>query len=112
MWLITTRGFHSAVEDREEPGCVLVRARAREDLEALGDLIPRIAVCETPERDYRFRASVPREAWETAAAALAEEIDYPNFKNAVADRQGPARAHAYSDVWVTLLGLQEGGHYG
>ncbi len=46
------------------------------------------------------------------AAALAKEIDYPNFKNAVAERQGTGRAHVYSDVWVTLLGLQEGGRYG
>ena len=112
MWLITTRGFYSVVADHYEDGNVLVRARVREDLESLADLIPELEVEDTPERDYRFRASVPREVWETAAAALAEEIDYPNFKNAVADRQGSDRAHVYSDVWFTLLGLQEGGRYG
>ena len=112
MWLITTRGFYSVVADHHEDGNVLVRARVREDLEALADLIPGLEVEETPERDYRFRASVPRDEWMSAAAALAEEIDYPNFKNAVAERQGSERAHVYSDVWVTLLGLQEGGRYG
>lgn len=112
MWLITTRGFYSVVADHCERGNVLVRARAREDLEALAGLIPGLDIEETLERDYRFRASVPREVWSAAAAALAEEIDYPNFKNAVAERQGPGRAHVYSDVWVTLLGLQEGGRCG
>lgn len=112
MWLVTTRGFYSAVEDHEHLGNVLVRARVREDLEALVDLIPSLEVHETPERDYRFRASVPREAWANAVAELAREIDYPNFKNAVAELQGSDRAHVYSGVWGTLLGLQEGGRYG
>lgn len=35
MWLITTRGFYSAVEDHSDPDRLLARARAREDLEAL-----------------------------------------------------------------------------
>jgi hypothetical protein len=107
MWLITTRGFYSVVADHYEDGNVLVRARVREDLEALGDLIPGLEVEETPERDYRFRASVPREVWTATAGALAEEIDYPNFKNAVAERQGPERAGTYGRVWWTLLDLQE-----
>ena len=60
MWLVTTRGFYSAVEDHCKAGNVLVRSRVREDLEALTDLIPGLDVHETPDRDYRFRASVTR----------------------------------------------------
>ena len=112
MWLLTTRGFYSVVEDHHDPGRLLVRARVREDVEALADLIPGLEVEETPDRDYRFRASVTREDWASAAAQLARAIDYPNFKNAVADRQGFERAHMYSGVWGLLLGLQEGGRYG
>ena len=111
MWLITTRGFYSVVADHYEDGHLLVRARVSEDLESLGDLILGLEVEETPERDYRFRASVPREVWEGVVAVLAEEIDYPNFKTAVAERQGSDRAHVYADVWGTLLGLQKGGRY-
>ena len=112
MWLFTTRGFYSVVEDHAKNGQLLVRARVREDLEALVDLIPGLEVSETLDRDYRFRASVEREAWESAAAALGREIDYPNFKNAVHDRQGGERAQAYANVWVTMLGLQKGGQHG
>lgn len=106
MWLVTTRGFYSVVEDFHDRDQLLVRARVREDLEALADLVPELEVDETPERDYRFRASVPRDVWSEAAAHLVQEIDYPNFKNAVAERQGVDRAHIYGDVWATLLELQ------
>ena len=106
MWLVTTRGFYSIVEDFRDREGLLVRARVREDLEALADLVPGLEVEETPERDYGFRASVTREVWASAVAQLAREIDYPNFKNAVAERQGVDRAHVYGDVWATLLELQ------
>ena len=107
MWLITTRGFYSVVADHYEDGNVLVRARVREDLESLADLIPGLEVEETLARDYRLRASVPRELWQSVAAVLAEEVDYPNFKDAVAERQGSGRAGTYGRVWRTLLDLQD-----
>ncbi len=47
-----------------------------------------------------------RNQWCEAAAQLAGEIDYENFKNAVSDRQGSERAHLYHEVWHTLLELQ------
>lgn len=108
MWLLTTRGFYSVVEDFHDHDRLLARARVREDLEALAGLVPGLVVEETPERDYRFRASVTRAVWAAAATELAHEIDYPNFKNAVAERQGPDRAHVYGHVWATLFELQRG----
>ena len=111
MWLVTTRGFYSVVENHDDPDGLLVRARVRGDLESLADLIRGLEVEETPDRDYRFRASVARDAWGIAAGELGREIDYPNFKDAVAERQGSSRAHVYSGVWGILLELQEGGRY-
>jgi len=37
---------------------------------------------------------------------LTADIDYPNFKDEVARRQGAARAGVYHDVWAALLLLQ------
>lgn len=108
MWLVTTRGFYSVVADSADPDAVLVRARRREDLEALGDLLIDMAIEHTPQRDYAWRATVQRAQWETAASALAAEIDYPSFKSAVAARQGLERAHVYARVWEDLLELQRG----
>ena len=106
MWIVTTQGFYSVVADRDDPDRVLVRARVREDLEALKRQIPDLEIFEDRDADYRWRARVSREDWSHAAAQLAREIDYPNFKNEVAKRQGHERAGVYGRVWSELFGLQ------
>ena len=105
MWLLTTQGFYSVVEDHDDPRWLLVRARARVDLEALRAQIEDIEVFETPEADYRWRARVLREQWLVAAAKLASAVDYPNFKDAVQERQGSRRSSLYMKVWLVLRRL-------
>ena len=108
MWLLTTQGFYSVVEDREDANRVLVRARAREDLEALKRQIPDLQIQETldADHDYGWRDCVTRDQWVEATAELAGETDYPNFKSAVDARQGAERERLYSRVWAQLLELQ------
>ena len=106
MWLVSTRGFFSTVAHRDRPELVLVRARARADLESLSELVGPLEITHTPHRDYAFRAEVPRERWSAALVLLAAEIDYPNFKDAVAERQGHDRARIYHRVWSDLTKLQ------
>ncbi len=106
MWLLTTQGFYSVVEDRGSPDHVLVRARAREDLEALQVQVPDLSIWEDSAADYRFRARLSRVEWIQAVAQMAAAVDYDNFKNAVRDRQGSARAQLYSTVWAALRALQ------
>ena len=106
MWVITTRGFYSVVADLEDATKLLVRGRAQEDLVALSDLVSNLRIVETPDADYRWRASVDRAAWAAAVTHIAGEVDYPNFKSAVAERQGWARAELLHDVWSTLRRLQ------
>jgi hypothetical protein len=112
MWIVTDRGFFSVVDKGEPEGCLCVRARVREDLENLCQLDSLIAYTDSIEEsalsDYRFRIHVRREDWVAASASLSEQINYDNFKNAVADRQDYERAHIYSDVWSVLYGLQSG----
>lgn len=106
MWLITTQGFYSAVAHRDHPELIIVRARTREDIEALRRQIPSLEPVQNAGTDYRWRAAVGRDQWEAACAALAAEIDYPNFKNAVAERQGSWRHDVYAKVWSVLFALQ------
>ena len=106
MWVMTTQGFYSVVAHRDEPDSVIVRARTREDIEALREQIPDLEPFEDPSADYRHRAIVDRAEWVAAIAQLTIEIDYDNFKNAVARRQGPERASVYGTVWRDLLQLQ------
>lgn len=105
MWVMTTEGFYSAVEDRDDPDAVFVRSRVREDAERLADAVGETAL-ETPDADYAFRVRVAKVDWARYLADIATEIDYDNFKNAVAARQGPVRARLYGEVWGVLLRLQ------
>lgn len=106
MRVLTTQGFYSVVAHRDEPDAVIVRARTREDIEALRRQIPDIEPFEDPAADYRHRAVVGRAEWVVAVAQLASEIDYDNFKVAVAERQGSRRASIYGEVWRALRRLQ------
>jgi len=90
MWVITTEGFFSAVEDRDDPGAVFVRARVRDDAERLAAAVGG-SVIETPAADYRFRVRTTKREWAAFVAASAEAIDYYNFKNAVAAPRSRSR---------------------
>jgi len=111
MWIATTLGFFSIVQKRgdAQQGMLTLRARAAGDLDALRaavlpELGPTVAGGGT---DYPFRARAPRAAVARAVAGLIGSLDYGNFKDAVAARQGAGRAAVYHDVWQALLGLQD-----
>ena len=110
MWIVTDRGFYSVVDKGRPEGTLCVRSRVRQDLVNLCELESLVeysgSIKENEFSDYRFRIFVKREDWVAAAADLAGRIDYDNFKNAVADRQGHDRASFYSKVWSILYGLQ------
>jgi hypothetical protein len=106
MWLMTTSGFYSVVEHRRDPERLVVRARAREDIEALREWIPGLEPSSDADADYRWRAVVSRAEWVVALAQIGSEIDYPNFKAAVAQRQGAERATFYTEVWQVLRRIQ------
>lgn len=114
MWLFTKYGFFSAVCAAQskrggdvDPNTIMVRARVRAHLEALKARFPRLKAAKIltdAGTDYRYRIIVPKEAWAEVAAALAQEIDYGNFKSAC------KRDHEYHDalmrVWTVVRGLQ------
>lgn len=68
---------------------------------------PALAPWEDRHADYRWRAEVTREEWRDALVQLAGEIEYDNFKHAVAEAQGHERADIYLRVWSALRALQE-----
>jgi len=111
VWLITTTGFYSVVEkpwDRED-GTLTVRARAREDLEALRSKgLPELGeVKEDTDADYRFRAQATKAAVARAFCDQISAINYDNFKSAVGKRQGAKREAIYHDAWAALRHIQK-----
>jgi hypothetical protein len=111
MWLMTPTGFFSIVckPGDAAAGLLTVRARVKSDLDALRQsYIPSLGeVLENAGTDYRFRAKARREEVEKALAHMVRELDYENFKNAVAKKQGKLRADVYSKVWSVLYELQD-----
>lgn len=102
MWICLNNAFLSVVSDPAAPMNLLVRARREGDIEAVfGDAFPVVSL---PRRDYRFRASIPRETVGAAIAQSLVNIDYGNFKDSVKD----ACLHdAYASVWGLMAQLQE-----
>lgn len=106
MWVLTTAGFLSAVEHRDDPELLVVRARAPEDLEELCRWASSERIA-TPDADYPCRTIVRKQKFADWLRAQAAAIDYPNFKDAVASRQGHERAGVYSHVWAVLRKLRD-----
>ena len=98
MWIFSRYGFFSIVaartgsdaNDRIDPGRVMVRARVREHLTALqdrfADRLGTAVIHESPTADYAYRLFVDKRAWADVLAALAEDVDYDNFKAEVGRR--------------------------
>jgi 8-oxo-dGTP pyrophosphatase MutT (NUDIX family) len=108
MWLFTTIGFFSAVQ-KSGTDFITIRARVKNDLNNLRsnylpDLSETIGHAGT---DYPWRATVPHDKFAVALGEIAKDIDYPNFKNEIAAKQGKARASKYGKVWSVLYELPE-----
>jgi hypothetical protein len=117
MWIATKSGFLSIVQHERDPHTVLVRGRAREDVLAAARIyVGRLTtirrhkaedlVKETPDADYRYRFYADADAFEAVILELFRSVDYPNFKNAVKDKD-PERAALYGKVWLDLLPIDE-----
>lgn len=110
MWLITKIGFFSVVEKPEDKkkSTLTVRARVQSDLEGLRDgyLSSLGPISEDTGTDYKYRAKVPRLDLANAIGKIVLDIDYSNFKNAVAKSQGAERSQLYHELWDVLYRLQ------
>ena len=114
MWTICTWGAFSIVAHRTRPRDLLVRGRARADVNAFADHIAgvdpkhkRPPVEATPHADYAFRLVASRKSVGKVLARMTDALDYNNFKDEVATRD-PARARLYGEVWATLRGIEAG----
>jgi 8-oxo-dGTP pyrophosphatase MutT (NUDIX family) len=111
MWLITPTGFFSIVckPGDKQAGMLTIRARVKSDLQALRDqCLPSLGtITENEGTDYPYRAKAKRGQVATALAQMVQQLDYDNFKNEVAKKQGHQRAKAYHEVWDVLYDLEK-----
>jgi len=100
MWVFLNDAYLSIVAHESERDNLLVRGRFKGDIEAV---FPTAITTETPERDYRYRAVIPRGIVAHTLSDRALLIDYPNFKGSVKDR---LRHQVYLDVWRVMESAQ------
>lgn len=110
MWLCTTFGFYSAVQHRDDPSLLMVRARASDDIVAIVLRLPAslgtIRIWSTPLADYPYRIVIKRKVFASfVRRTVIDELAYDNFKSAVPDAKHEA---AYHRVWDVLHDLEEG----
>lgn len=110
MWLMTPIGFFSIVRKPNDvaSGTLTIRSRVRSDLEALrARYLPDLSeIAENTGTDYRYRAKAPRSDVINATTKIVQDLDYENFKDEVARKQGKDRARVYGKVWGALYELQ------
>src|SRR5689334_19998524 len=97
MWLFLSNAFLSIAADPGNPDLLLVRARAAGDIERV---FPGTEVTDTPERDYRYRALIGRDAVAQALYEAARRVHYSQLKASVTEHD---RRLAYFDVWRRML---------
>lgn len=108
MWTATTDGYFSAVQHRDKPGKLMVRARDSKDLirvrEAGYDIGRIIAMRDA---DYPYRVVVNKAEWGRYLADSAAGVDYENFKKRI-HQDDPERERIYLSVWSALTHIEDG----
>ncbi|MGV1079712.1 MAG: hypothetical protein ACOYD1_07650 [Candidatus Nanopelagicales bacterium] len=109
MWLISTHGYLSLVQDRDDSNILQVRARVRDDII---QHFPHAKVFIADGGDYRYRARISRAqvAVRLADYILNELVYTSHFKDEAiaADKKNTAsRRTAYYSCWNALAQLQD-----
>jgi len=112
MWLYLKSGFYSIVHKipckKDE---LLVRARAREDIDSLRKLLKERykfegVIIDSPDADYAYRMVVPRETFALFILNAALEVRYDNFKKTIRSTDDK-RHDAYFRCWEAMYKWQK-----
>ena len=101
MWLFTTDGYYSIVQDDYcQSDEVVIRVRIEEDLKKLLDEMQLdTQIINIQHADYKYRVIVKKEKLKEFMHNYIDKLDYPNFKNAVKDAR---RKEYYGEIWYNL----------
>lgn len=110
MWIFTTSGFFSCVQDKQDPRQIQMRARSKQDIEAIEAIMKQRGLeftgpFETPKADYRYRVVMPRPIFLAVMVEIAGDLNYTNFKDA-AHRSGQGDKPLMR-VWSVMAEYQD-----
>lgn len=108
MWIVSQRGFYNIVcqDGDEEKGLLTIKARCRNDLLAVQQLITTREIEESNTADYRFRVKARAHRVASYVAMMVDNIDYPKTKPKLATYHSQ-RSGIYFSVWEDLYQIQE-----
>jgi hypothetical protein len=114
MWVFTPEGFLSAVQDRDNPDLLRVRARDRASLRALVNYVRELPGRGRPEvvagggSDYPYRVTVNRADFAMFMFDTVDQcVDYENFKDAAKRVRGKKWAAVLGDIWSDGFGFTD-----
>lgn len=115
MWVMFDGGFVSAVQDRDNPAILRVRARDKRSLDTMLDMISLTGhdtrgfePITAQGTDYRWRVILPRELYGVFLLEVSDQISYTNFKDEVTHTRGNKWHDALMDVWYAMLAVDDG----
>ena len=104
MWLFTTTGFISIVEDDADQ--LIVRARDSFSLSPLAQSY-NVEIRSTPTADYPYRIFLSKDQFKNYLHNQAGLINYKNFKSEVAITRGKKFANALLSVWSAMHEVED-----
>lgn len=107
MWIVSTNGFISLVQDRKNKDVLHVRARVADDISAH---FPDATIQVFHGADYRYRALISREEVAAKMFDMINEMSYTSHFKDVALRMAPksaARHTAYYGTWNAMANMQD-----
>jgi hypothetical protein len=102
MWLFSQRGMFSVVQHRDDESILIVKARAKGDIEQYW---PNAEIERNEEYDYLYRANLRRNEVAYVIEQMVKDINYTSYKGEMDDR--PRRFPFYIRIWETLVDMQE-----
>jgi hypothetical protein len=104
MWIFTTSGFISIVE--QDADYLIVRARDRLSLSLLAQSY-EVEIRSTPAADYPYRIMITKDQFKNHLHNQAGLIDYKNFKSQVSVTRGKLFSSALTKVWSVMHGVED-----
>lgn len=99
MWIFTKSSFLSAVEHRDDPSVLMIRARDKQSLQHMSEEFDT-PIVEMAYSDYPYRIVAGKEEFAAWLDGEVHAIDYDNFKDA--STRGSVWKDALMDVWAAM----------
>jgi hypothetical protein len=110
MWLFSNEGFVSIVQHKLFPWRVLVRGRAKEDIENFAERLAKlgenVTVKQNLDADYHWRLECKKKNAAQVMMDMMLDVNYANFKNNIHEQEDYDRDRAYMSVWSSMNNFQ------